>query len=146
MTPLGLLGPLSTEWFKNNKIIGCPHPHIPSGKFASWITMWILHIIGTSNRPEFAVGLLYWSDLKALYVYFCSILGVEWFSSSLAKWNWLKFTKNWPKLNWQNLYIISASSYCFKPILFFGLAHKYIPPSLMRKIPKEDPWEWKISE
>lgn len=31
MTPLGLLGPLSQEWFKNNKILGCPHPHIPSG-------------------------------------------------------------------------------------------------------------------
>ncbi|XP_065210395.1 CCR4-NOT transcription complex subunit 6 [Planococcus citri] len=33
MTPLGLLGPLSQEWFKNNKIIGCPHPHIPSDHF-----------------------------------------------------------------------------------------------------------------
>lgn len=32
MTPLGLLGPLAPEWFKDNKVLGCPHPHIPSGK------------------------------------------------------------------------------------------------------------------
>lgn len=31
MTPLGLLGPLAPEWFKDNKVLGCPHPHIPSG-------------------------------------------------------------------------------------------------------------------
>ncbi|GBP14612.1 CCR4-NOT transcription complex subunit 6 [Eumeta japonica] len=30
MTPLGLLGPLSQDWFRENKIVGCPHPHIPS--------------------------------------------------------------------------------------------------------------------
>jgi len=33
MTPLGLLGPLAPEWFKDNKVLGCPHPHIPSGKY-----------------------------------------------------------------------------------------------------------------
>ncbi|XP_077285729.1 CCR4-NOT transcription complex subunit 6-like twin [Arctopsyche grandis] len=33
MTPLGLLGPLSADWFRDNKIIGCPHPHIPSDHF-----------------------------------------------------------------------------------------------------------------
>nr|CAD7459965.1 unnamed protein product [Timema tahoe] len=31
MTPLGLLGPVAPEWLKENKIIGCPHPHVPSG-------------------------------------------------------------------------------------------------------------------
>lgn len=31
MTPLGLLGPLSSDWFRENKVVGCPHPHIPSG-------------------------------------------------------------------------------------------------------------------
>lgn len=35
MTPLGLLGPLAPEWFKDNKVLGCPHPHIPSGKIFS---------------------------------------------------------------------------------------------------------------
>lgn len=30
MRPLGLLGPLDQEWFKENRVLGCPHPHIPS--------------------------------------------------------------------------------------------------------------------
>lgn len=33
MTPLGLLGPLSQEWLSQNKVIGCPHPHIYSDHF-----------------------------------------------------------------------------------------------------------------
>uniref|UniRef100_A0A6M2DIW1 poly(A)-specific ribonuclease n=1 Tax=Xenopsylla cheopis TaxID=163159 RepID=A0A6M2DIW1_XENCH len=33
MTPLGLLGPLSADWFKDHKVIGCPHPHVPSDHF-----------------------------------------------------------------------------------------------------------------
>lgn len=32
MVPLGLLGPLSADWFKEHKVVGCPHPHVPSGK------------------------------------------------------------------------------------------------------------------
>jgi mRNA deadenylase 3'-5' endonuclease subunit Ccr4 len=32
MTPLGLLGPLAPEWLRENKVVGCPHPHVPSGK------------------------------------------------------------------------------------------------------------------
>lgn len=31
MTPLGLLGPLASEWLRDNKVVGCPHPHVPSG-------------------------------------------------------------------------------------------------------------------
>jgi CCR4-NOT transcription complex subunit 6 len=31
MTPLGLLGPLAPEWLRENKVVGCPHPHVPSG-------------------------------------------------------------------------------------------------------------------
>jgi CCR4-NOT transcription complex subunit 6 len=34
MTPLGLLGPISAEWMRENKVIGCPHPHVPSGWFS----------------------------------------------------------------------------------------------------------------
>ncbi|XP_029035166.1 CCR4-NOT transcription complex subunit 6-like isoform X2 [Osmia bicornis bicornis] len=30
MVPLGLLGPLSADWFKDHKVVGCPHPHVPS--------------------------------------------------------------------------------------------------------------------
>nr|CAG4635461.1 EOG090X06K5 [Artemia franciscana] len=33
MHPLGLLGGIDTEWFRENKILGCPHPHIPSDHF-----------------------------------------------------------------------------------------------------------------
>lgn len=33
MTPLGLLGPLSQEWLTQNKVIGCPHPHVFSDHF-----------------------------------------------------------------------------------------------------------------
>jgi hypothetical protein len=27
---VGLLGPLDAEWIKSNKIVGFPHPHVPS--------------------------------------------------------------------------------------------------------------------
>ena len=33
MRPLGFLGPIDQEWIKENKIIGCPHPHMSSGNF-----------------------------------------------------------------------------------------------------------------
>jgi len=33
MKPLGILGPVSEEWMKENKVLGCPHPHIPSDHF-----------------------------------------------------------------------------------------------------------------
>jgi len=34
MRTLGILGPISDEWLKESKIIGCPHPHIPSDHFS----------------------------------------------------------------------------------------------------------------
>ncbi|XP_074600963.1 CCR4-NOT transcription complex subunit 6-like twin isoform X1 [Brevipalpus obovatus] len=33
MSVLGLLGPLDTQWFKDNKVVGCPHPYVPSDHF-----------------------------------------------------------------------------------------------------------------
>lgn len=30
MRPLGVLGPMDQEWFGENKVLGCPHPHVPS--------------------------------------------------------------------------------------------------------------------
>jgi len=33
MEVLGLLGALDTEWLRENKVPGCPHPHIPSDHF-----------------------------------------------------------------------------------------------------------------
>jgi len=34
MVPLGLLGPVDAEWFRENKILGCPHRDIPSDHFS----------------------------------------------------------------------------------------------------------------
>lgn len=34
MNPLGVLGPLDKTWFTENKVVGCPHPHIPSDHFS----------------------------------------------------------------------------------------------------------------
>ena len=31
MQSFGLLGPVDEEWLKENKIMGCPQPHITSG-------------------------------------------------------------------------------------------------------------------
>ncbi|KAL5491699.1 hypothetical protein EMCRGX_G017036 [Ephydatia muelleri] len=33
LTPIGLLGPVSTDWLKQYKIIGCPNPHFSSDHF-----------------------------------------------------------------------------------------------------------------
>ncbi|XP_018027239.1 CCR4-NOT transcription complex subunit 6-like, partial [Hyalella azteca] len=30
MITLAALGPISLDWFKDNKVVGCPHPHVPS--------------------------------------------------------------------------------------------------------------------
>lgn len=34
ITPLGLLGPVSVDWLKQFKVIGCPNPHFPSDHFS----------------------------------------------------------------------------------------------------------------
>ncbi|XP_037084077.1 CCR4-NOT transcription complex subunit 6-like [Pollicipes pollicipes] len=34
MTPLGILGPLDPDWLRDNKVQGCPHPHVPSDHFS----------------------------------------------------------------------------------------------------------------
>jgi CCR4-NOT transcription complex subunit 6 len=33
MKPMGVLGPVDSNWLKENKVIGCPHPHLTSGNF-----------------------------------------------------------------------------------------------------------------
>jgi hypothetical protein len=43
MTPLGLLGPLAPEWLRENKVVGCPHPHVPSGKSARTSAFAVIH-------------------------------------------------------------------------------------------------------
>jgi len=34
MKPLGFLGPIDAAWLKENKVIGCPHPHLNSDHFS----------------------------------------------------------------------------------------------------------------
>ena len=34
MRVLGVLGPLDPDWMQSNKIVGCPHPHVPSDHFS----------------------------------------------------------------------------------------------------------------
>jgi CCR4-NOT transcription complex subunit 6 len=43
MTPLGLLGPLAPEWLRENKVVGCPHPHVPSGKSTHFAAFGVIH-------------------------------------------------------------------------------------------------------
>ena len=35
LQPLGVLGPISDEWMEENKVVGCPHPHLHSGTFST---------------------------------------------------------------------------------------------------------------
>lgn len=43
MVPLGLLGPLSLEWLQENRVQGCPHPHIPSDHFPLLVELEMFH-------------------------------------------------------------------------------------------------------
>lgn len=65
---LGVLGPLNMEWVRGNKIIGFPHPHVPSdhipimAQFAiiptsHQRTQPVVHHYGNSHSSSFgAVG------------------------------------------------------------------------------------------
>ncbi|XP_066157181.1 CCR4-NOT transcription complex subunit 6-like [Euwallacea fornicatus] len=48
MTPLGLLGPISQEWVAQNKVIGCPHPHVYSDHFPLLVE---LEMVPTISGP-----------------------------------------------------------------------------------------------
>uniref|UniRef100_A0A023F4L8 poly(A)-specific ribonuclease n=1 Tax=Triatoma infestans TaxID=30076 RepID=A0A023F4L8_TRIIF len=49
MTPLGLLGPLAADWLKDNKVIGCPHPHIPSDHFPLLVELEMMPSVQTNG-------------------------------------------------------------------------------------------------
>ena len=57
LQPLGVLGPFSDEWMAENKVVGCPHPHIHSGKeflissSSSFHPKWLLHGAVTEPQP-----------------------------------------------------------------------------------------------
>ncbi|XP_045461430.1 CCR4-NOT transcription complex subunit 6-like isoform X2 [Harmonia axyridis] len=49
MTPLGLLGPLSSEWLTQNKVIGCPHPHVYSDHFPLLVELEMIPTVSPIN-------------------------------------------------------------------------------------------------
>ncbi|XP_058795090.1 CCR4-NOT transcription complex subunit 6-like [Phymastichus coffea] len=49
MVPLGLLGPLSVDWLRDHKVVGCPHPHVPSDHFSLLVELEMSPTVGTSN-------------------------------------------------------------------------------------------------
>ncbi|XP_049835574.1 CCR4-NOT transcription complex subunit 6-like isoform X1 [Schistocerca gregaria] len=50
MTPLGLLGPLAPEWLRDNKVVGCPHPHVPSDHFPLLVELEMIPTVPPSSN------------------------------------------------------------------------------------------------
>lgn len=53
MSALGVLGPIDPDWFRDNKVMGCPHPHIPSGKLTSCTSVVQYRFLSLSNSDAF---------------------------------------------------------------------------------------------
>lgn len=49
MKPLGFLGPMDSLWLKENKVIGCPHPHLPSDHFSLLVELAMPLPLGNLN-------------------------------------------------------------------------------------------------
>ncbi len=47
---VGLLGPLDIDWIKSNKIVGFPHPHVPSDHLPLMVE---LELISNQNNTKF---------------------------------------------------------------------------------------------
>ncbi|XP_053671969.1 CCR4-NOT transcription complex subunit 6-like [Anopheles nili] len=56
MVPLGLLGPISSEWLRENKVVGCPHPHIPSDHFPLLVELELIHMPSGAQPPNGLIG------------------------------------------------------------------------------------------
>lgn len=58
MVPLGLLGPISSDWLREHKVVGCPHPHIPSDHFPLLVELelGLLGASGTGSAPNGLIG------------------------------------------------------------------------------------------
>lgn len=55
MIPLGLLGPINSDWLRENKVAGCPHPHIPSDHFPLLVEL-ELGFLNTQPNPNGLIG------------------------------------------------------------------------------------------
>lgn len=56
MVPLGLLGPLSSDWLRENKVVGCPHPHIPSDHFPLLVELELAYLGTNSSAGNGVIG------------------------------------------------------------------------------------------
>lgn len=52
MVPLGLLGPVSQDWLRENKVVGCPHPHIPSDHFPLLVELELGYPSNSTTTPN----------------------------------------------------------------------------------------------
>lgn len=50
MRVLGVLGPLDPEWLQTNKIVGCPHPNVPSDHFSLLVEFELNPTINDSSK------------------------------------------------------------------------------------------------
>lgn len=55
MRPLGVLGPVDSNWLKENKVVGCPHPHLTSDHFSLLVELAMPLPLGAVNSPSSAV-------------------------------------------------------------------------------------------
>lgn len=56
MSALGVLGPIDPDWFRDNKVMGCPHPHIPSDHFSLLVQLEMRPVTAALGHPN---GLLH---------------------------------------------------------------------------------------
>lgn len=54
MVPLGLLGPISSDWLREHKVVGCPHPHISSDHFPLLVELELLY--NPTQTPNGLIG------------------------------------------------------------------------------------------
>lgn len=52
MRPLRVMGPTDITWFERNKVIGCPHPHIPSDHLPLMIQVQLTTPISLASPPS----------------------------------------------------------------------------------------------
>lgn len=51
MSVLGVLGPIDSNWLEENRIHGCPHPHVPSDHFPIVVELQLHHTLPIQLSP-----------------------------------------------------------------------------------------------
>lgn len=52
MRTVGILGPLDMDWIKSNRIVGFPHPHVPSDHLPLMVELELFSNQGTPNQQQ----------------------------------------------------------------------------------------------